>query len=155
MTHALSNSEVAATFRTLADLLSIRGDSAYKVNAYRRAAESIAALSESLAAVRRRGDLTQISGVGKEIAQKIGALLDTGTFPLLQQIEHEIPRGVAELLAVPGSRAKACSGPVPDTGDRQPGGTPRGCRSRPPGYRGRRTRGGTYRDLAGRTAVTR
>jgi DNA polymerase (family 10) len=99
---ALSNHDVAETFHLLADLLSIRGDSIYKVSAYRVAADSIDGLPESLAAVRRRGGLEEIPGVGKEIAQKISDLLDTGTFPLLQEVEAQFPRTVAELLAVPG-----------------------------------------------------
>src|SRR5260370_7093951 len=102
MAHTMTNAEVAATFRLLSDLLAIRGESIYKVNAYRRAAESIGALSEPLTAIRQRGALTEIPGVGKEIAQKIGNLLDTGTFPLLQQVEAQIPPGVAALLTVPG-----------------------------------------------------
>jgi DNA polymerase (family 10) len=109
MAREMTNGEVAATFRLLADLLAIRGDSIYKVNAYRRAAESIAALAEPIAAVRLRG-LGEITGVGKEIAQKIGDLLDTGTFRLLDEVKGEIPPGVATLLAVPGigpKRARA------------------------------------------------
>jgi DNA polymerase (family 10) len=97
-----SNAEVAATFRLLADLLSLRGESIYKVNAYRRAAESIAALPEPITAVRARGALDDIPGVGKEIALKIEQLLDTGSFPLLDEVQTEYPRSVAELLAVPG-----------------------------------------------------
>ena len=98
----MTNHEVATTFRRLADLLSIRGESVYKVAAYRRAADSIDLLAEPLEAVRQHGGLEDIPGVGKEIAQKISGLLDTGTFPLLQEVEAEFPPGVAELLTVPG-----------------------------------------------------
>jgi DNA polymerase (family 10) len=98
----MTNSDVATTFRLLADLLSIRGESIYKVAAYRSAAEAIEQLPEALAAIRRRGGLESIPGVGREIAQKISDLLDTGTFKLLEEVEAEIPPGVAELLAVPG-----------------------------------------------------
>lgn len=110
MTRTMTNAEVAATFRLLADLLAIRGESVFKVNAYRRAAESIAALAEPMAAIRQRGDLGKIPGVGKEIAQKIGDLLDTGSFKLLDSVRAEFPPGVATLLAVPGigpKRARA------------------------------------------------
>lgn len=102
MAREMTNAEAAATFRLLADLLSIRGESVYRVGAYRRAAESIAALAEPLATIAGRGELTTIPGVGQEIAQKIETLLATGTFPLLQRVEEQIPRGVASLLAVPG-----------------------------------------------------
>jgi len=107
---ALTNAEVAATFRLLADLLAIRGESPYKVAAYRRAAEGIGQLSEPIAALRQRGALEEIPGVGKEIAQKVADLLDTGTFRLLREVEEQIPSGVTTLLAVPGigpKRARA------------------------------------------------
>jgi len=102
MSRTLTNADAAASFRLLADLLSIRGESSFRVEAYRRAAESIEPLPEPLETIRERGELTEIPGVGKEIAQKIGDLLDTGTFPQLRQVEAEFPAGVATLLAVPG-----------------------------------------------------
>jgi DNA polymerase/3'-5' exonuclease PolX len=74
MTERTSNAEAVRAFRLLADLLEIGGESAYRVGAYRRAAEGIARLSEPLEAVRRRGGLQEIPGVGSSIACKIGEL---------------------------------------------------------------------------------
>jgi DNA polymerase (family 10) len=102
MPQQMTNPEIAATFRLLADLLSIRGESVYRVGAYRRAAESIGGLSESVQAIMKRGELEEIPGVGKDIAQKTAELLDTGTFTLLQEVEAQFPPGVASLLSVPG-----------------------------------------------------
>jgi DNA polymerase (family 10) len=102
MPEQMTNPEVAATFRLLADLLSIRGESVYRVGAYRRAAESIGGLSESLQAIKKRGELEEIPGVGKDIAQKINELLDTGSFKLLAEVQAQFPPGVASLLSVPG-----------------------------------------------------
>jgi DNA polymerase (family 10) len=110
MAQEMTNAQVAATFRLLADLLAIRGELPYKVLAYRRAAESIAGLAEPLDAMRRRGALEDIPSVGAEIAQKIASLLDTGTLLLLQEVKAEIPPGVTALRAVPGigpKRARA------------------------------------------------
>lgn len=97
----MDNPTVAATFQRLADLLEIRGESAYRVGAYRRAAESLAQLGEPIQAVAERGELKKIPGVGAAIAEKIDNLLETGSFSLLAEVEAEIPAGVAELLAVP------------------------------------------------------
>jgi DNA polymerase (family 10) len=97
----MTNRDVADVFRTLADLLEIRGEPVFKVAAYRRAAESLAQLQEPVSAVRERGELEELPGVGKAIAQKIQDLLDTGTFRLLEEVRAEIPQGVAELLRVP------------------------------------------------------
>jgi DNA polymerase (family 10) len=101
LTERTSNAEAARAFRLLADLLEIGGESAYRVGAYRRAAEGIARLSEPLEAIRRRGGLQEIPGVGPSIARKIGEFLDTGTIQRLEEVEREVPPGVAGLLAVP------------------------------------------------------
>src|SRR5947209_10715151 len=102
MPQPLTNPEIAATFRLLADLLSIRGESVYRIGAYRRAAESIGGLSESVKAIKERGELEGIPGVGKDIALKIEQLLDTGSFTLLDEVRAQFPPGVASLLTVPG-----------------------------------------------------
>lgn len=102
----MDNPTVAATFQRLADLLEIRGESAYRVGAYRRAADNLAQVSEPIQAVAERDELKKIPGVGAAIAEKIADLLETGSFPLLVEVEAEIPAGVAELLAVPDIGAK-------------------------------------------------
>jgi DNA polymerase (family X) len=96
-----TNAEVAAALRRLADLLEIKGETVFRVVSYRRAAESIEQMGESLAAIRERGDLRKIPGVGPAIADKIVDVLDTGTIRQLDRLQKEIPAGVAELLAVP------------------------------------------------------
>ena len=101
MTERRSNAEAVRAFRLLADLLDIGGESAYRAGAYRRAAEGIGRISEPLEAVRRRGGLQEIPGVGPSIARKIGELLDTGTIQQLEEVSREVPPGVAGLLAVP------------------------------------------------------
>lgn len=97
----LSNRDVTTALRLVADLLEIRGESVFKLAAYRRAAESIGQLTETLQSLRSRGELERIPGVGKAIAQKIEDLLDTGSFKLLDELTAEIPPGVAQLLTVP------------------------------------------------------
>ncbi len=106
MTHNLSNREVASVLQRLGDLLEIRGEAVFKIAAYRRAAESIATLAEPVRSIRDRGELQKIPGVGKAIAEKVSSLLDTGSFKLLDEVQAEIPPGVAELLTVPEIGAK-------------------------------------------------
>lgn len=97
----MTNAEAAGKLSLLADLLEIQGEPFYKVAAYRRAADAVTGLSESLAAVRERGGLTQIPGVGPAIEKKLESLLDTGTFDLLEKVTQRVPPTLAELLTVP------------------------------------------------------
>ncbi len=97
----MTNEETAAAFREIATLLDLKGDSPFQVRAYRRAADQIEG-AEDLAALAREGRLTDLPGVGKAIADKIGYLLATGTVPLLDDLRREIPPGLVELSRIPG-----------------------------------------------------
>jgi DNA polymerase (family 10) len=100
----VTNSAIAAAFEHVADLLEYRGDNAFRVRAYRNAARSISGLVESLANVRDDPDrsLSDLEGVGADLAGKIEQLLDTGRLPLLEELEREVPAVVFDLMRVPG-----------------------------------------------------
>jgi len=96
----MNNLQVAQTFTLLADMLEIQGEVIYKVLAYRRAAENIANLGRDINELQRGGQLRSIPGVGEAIAEKLDALLTTGSFDLLDRARAEVPAGVVELLRV-------------------------------------------------------
>ena len=101
MAEAMSNVSAAATLRLLADLLAIRGDSVYKVSAYRRAAESIEALGESLSALRQRGALQFLSsfGIHPHAGEHISQPLVRGRFHWIDQVLlAELLRGLLQLV---------------------------------------------------------
>lgn len=100
----VTNADIAATFEHVADLLEYRGDNAFRVRAYRNAARTIAGLVESLASVRADANrsLTDLDGIGADLAGKIEGLLDTGRLPLVESLEREIPAVVFDLMRVPG-----------------------------------------------------
>ena len=101
MTVPPGNSEIAELFERIADLLEIRGENVFKVNAYRRAAENIRETGRPLSEVRAEGTLRQVPGVGEAIAEKIGELLDTGRLEFYEKLKSEIPESLLELLEVP------------------------------------------------------
>jgi DNA polymerase (family 10) len=94
----MNNQQVALVLNSLADMLEIQGEVIYKVLAYRRAAENIANLGRDINELQRAGQLRSIPGVGEAIAEKLDALLTTGTFDLLDRAQ--VPAGVVELLRV-------------------------------------------------------
>lgn len=97
----MNNLELAATFERIADLLEIKGEVVYVTLAYRRAAESLRTLSQEAETIRSGGNLTDIPGVGKAIAEKINELLDSGHLKFLDRLEDEVPPTLLELLQVP------------------------------------------------------
>jgi DNA polymerase (family 10) len=100
----MTNADIAAVFDHVADLIEYQGGNVFRVRAYRNAARTIGSMVESLATVRAdpARALTDIEGVGADLAAKIGTLLDTGRLPLLDELQREIPAVVFELMRVPG-----------------------------------------------------
>jgi DNA polymerase (family X) len=96
-----SNDEVARAFEEFADLLAILSGDPYKPRAYEKAARSVGGYAQELRELDDAGILA-IPNVGRSIAEKIHAVLETGTFPELEELRSEVPPGVLEMTAVPG-----------------------------------------------------
>src|SRR5262245_41815239 len=99
----MENPEVAQVFEEVADLLEIQGENPFRIRAYRNAARTIRDLSESLAdMVRAERKLHELPGIGKDLAEKIGAILQTGELPLRQELAAKVPTGLRDLMHVSG-----------------------------------------------------
>ncbi|MEM9659655.1 MAG: helix-hairpin-helix domain-containing protein, partial [Planctomycetota bacterium] len=100
----MTNREIAAVFDQVADLLEFKTANPFRIRAYRNGARKIGDLNEPLAEIA--GDssrsLTNIDGIGKDLAEKILTLLATGSLPMLDELLAEIPSSVLTLLRVPG-----------------------------------------------------
>jgi DNA polymerase (family 10) len=104
----MKNKEVAYLLYEIADILEIQAVK-FKPQAYRRAAQNIENLGESIEDVHRNGKLQDIPGVGKAIASKVGEYLDEGRLEYLEDLREEVPEGVLTLLEIPGLGPKKVS----------------------------------------------
>jgi len=97
------NADIAAIFEEIADLLEIEGANPFRVRAYRNAAREMQSLGTPVAEMIARGeDLTELPGIGADLAAKIGEIVETGRCEALEKLRHELPAGITELLAMPG-----------------------------------------------------
>ncbi|MGE3272753.1 MAG: DNA polymerase/3'-5' exonuclease PolX [Chloroflexota bacterium] len=96
------NADVARLLEEIGDLLEIKGESGFRVNAYRSAARRIEGLRESIDLIHAEGRLRKIQGVGPALEQKIGEYLTTGRLGYIENLRADLPSGVAQLLTVPG-----------------------------------------------------
>src|SRR5215212_9557102 len=104
----MNNRDVATLFDEIADLLEFQNANPFRVRAYRNAARRITDLSEPLANVAADPNrkLTDIDGIGKDLAQKIEELLETGSIAMLEKLRSEIPGGVLAMVRIPGMGPK-------------------------------------------------
>jgi DNA polymerase (family 10) len=97
------NSDIAEAFRRLADLLEIEGGNEFRVRAYRNAAATVEGLPHDAARMLDEGeDLSELPGIGEDLAGKIETLIETGELPLLKELEARVPEGLAEITHVAG-----------------------------------------------------
>jgi DNA polymerase (family 10) len=94
--------DIAALFAQMADLLEFRGDNPFRIRAYRRAAQNLESFGGDLDQLASAGRLTELSGIGADLADKITEYLRSGRIEALERLRHSIPQGVLALLEVPG-----------------------------------------------------
>jgi len=97
----VDNRAVAHVLGEIADLLEIKGDNAFKIRAYRSAAETVATWPD---AVSQLDDsrLRAIPGIGKDLAARIHELTTTGSCAYHQELLQQFPPTILELLRLQG-----------------------------------------------------
>jgi DNA polymerase (family 10) len=97
----VDNLAIARILAEIADLLEIKSENPFKIRAYRNGADTIAHLGERVAdltAAERLG----IPGIGKDLAGRIGELVNTGTCTYHKELLEEFPPTILDLLRLQG-----------------------------------------------------
>lgn len=102
MTVPEHNQQLAALFRSIAELLAAQRANPYRVRAYRRGADALLALDEDVAAVARRQALEEIDGIGSDLSEKIEEFLKTGKILTLETLRMPLPEHVKSWARLPG-----------------------------------------------------
>jgi len=96
------NTDIAEKFSRLAELLEIQGANPFRIRAYRKAAQTIEGLPHSVASMLAEGaDLSDLPGIGEDLAAKIQEIVQTGHLSLLDQVSSQLPGQLAELAQIP------------------------------------------------------
>ena len=98
----MENADVARVLAEIADILELTGGNAFKVRAYRQAAQLVDTYPGRIADAWRQGKLTELPGIGTGIAGKIGELVDTGECREHEHLAEGVPHGVLEMLRLEG-----------------------------------------------------
>lgn len=100
----MNNPAIATLLEQVADLLEFQNSNPFRVRAYRSAARRIQDFPEPLSEIVADGDrqLTDLDGIGKDMAAKIAELLETGKLSLLEELREQVPEEVFALLRIQG-----------------------------------------------------
>jgi DNA polymerase (family 10) len=102
----MTNAEIAAAFEELGLLYELDGAVKYRVLAYSTAAKAIRESPVSVADLAAAGRATEVPGVGKTLAEKIDALVETGEIPAAAKLKAKFPATLVEVTRVQGVGAK-------------------------------------------------
>jgi len=97
----VDNRALAQVFGQIAALLEIKGENAFKIRAYRSAAEIIGDHPEAIAKLDPT-QLRELPGIGKDLAAKIRELVETGECGYHRELLQEFPPTILELLRLQG-----------------------------------------------------
>src|SRR3989440_8217850 len=96
------NADVAEQLELLADLLEIEGEAAFRVLAYRRAAQRVRETGGPVAQLALDGKAKELPGIGATIQDKIVQIVDKGEIEALTRRRKTIPPEVVDFLQIPG-----------------------------------------------------
>jgi len=97
----VENLAIARVLTEIGDLLEIKGENPFKIRAYRNAAETVVHETRRVASLSAAERL-ELPGIGKDLAAKIGELVDTGEIAYHQDLLQQFPPTVLDLLHLQG-----------------------------------------------------
>ena len=99
----VQNSDIAYIFNKVADLLDIEGANPFRVRAYRNAARAVSNLPQNVSdMIESEKDLTELPGIGKDLAGKIQEIVGTGSLAQLEDLKGKTSPELIKLMKVAG-----------------------------------------------------
>ncbi len=93
------NKDIENIFNKVADLLDIKDENPFRIRSYRNAAQTISNLSRNVADMIENGeDLTEMHGIGEDLASKIEEIVKSGSLKQLEELEKEVPPELSEMM---------------------------------------------------------
>jgi DNA polymerase (family 10) len=98
----LENSEIAALFGEMADLLQIDGGDRHRVAAFRRSARIVEGLPRPAEELLERGELERIHGIGPGTVHRIKQMLRRHSCDDLDALRRKVAPGLREMVKIKG-----------------------------------------------------
>ena len=102
----MTKDDVADALDEIGALLELKGENAFRCNAYFNGARTVRQLPDDLGDVVAQDRLGDVRGIGDTLREKIVTLVKTGRLPFLETLRDEVPAGLIEMRRLPGLGAK-------------------------------------------------
>ena len=97
-----TKSQVVSVLEQVAVLLELEGANPFRVRAYQNGSRALASMEDDLLTVIQQGNLTDVKGIGKGISSLVDEAVLKGTWGDLQKLYDRVPRGLIEIVGIPG-----------------------------------------------------
>lgn len=97
----LCMTDVQLLLQEISKLMELKGENPFKIRAFEKAASILAGYTD-LKERAKAGSLTEISGVGKTIADIVAEFVLTGKVSFLDELRNSLPVGLVEFTQIPG-----------------------------------------------------
>jgi len=97
----MKNRELSTIFERIADVLELKGENPFKINAYRKASRTLKELSEDIEVYYKNNTIQEIEGIGEGIAKKIKEWIETGKMHKYDEAMEGIEPEILEMLNIP------------------------------------------------------
>jgi len=98
----MDKKEIAACFEEIGQLLELRGENPFRVRAYYNAARTIEGLHEDIEKLVAEKRLTEIKGIGTDLAAKITEMVTTNRCGFYEEVRASLPAGLLQMLRIQG-----------------------------------------------------
>jgi len=98
----MKNKEIARVFESIANILELKGESVFRVNAYQKAARVLGDLTRDVEQLAAKDELIKLPGFGKAMVEKVREYLETGKMQRYEELKGEIAPELVQMLEIPG-----------------------------------------------------
>lgn len=97
----MTNKDIIRQLKLTVSLLEVHNENVFKIRSYQNAILALERLPDPLTD-KSQEEIAQINGIGKSLAATIRSLIDTGSFPQLEELQEQTPEGVVRMLDIKG-----------------------------------------------------
>jgi DNA polymerase (family X) len=98
----MDKNQIAVVLDEMGTLLELKGENAFRCNAYHNAARALEQLETNLGDLIATGKLGEVPGIGTTMREAITAFYTKGTYQPYEDLKKKLPPGLPQMLRVQG-----------------------------------------------------